>query len=363
MIFRQKRERRSLRYRLSGLALGLVFVLLTGSVFAVDSLQQEQRRDMVDHGLKFLVSIQKNDGAVGDDRPQAVTALFLLACLSSGAQPGDADYGPAMRSAYMWILKNSDQSFLGGDKEPNADHALAALALSEATGMATNEQENLKLYAKAKAALQYSLEMQDQGVDPKFGGGWRPDDRTRVNDRVLTAWFLCELRSSQLRFENVSQGSMDRATEFLAASQKGLDEPKEDERGGFSLGAAGLSVRSSSAAGMLALALANSDPARIELGRSWLARHPPTWYGPHFYPTHFFAVRGLYRTRGGDGGKTFDEYFARVVRLLRERQEADGRFPFPPGHGGPIVAMGPGYSTALGILILNVDRGYLPLDQ
>ncbi len=339
----------------------LSLLLLAGPVFAGDALQA-QRRDMVDRGLKFLVSIQK-EGAVGDDRPQAVTALFILACLSSGAQPGDADYGPAMQAAYTWILKNGDQAFLGGDKEPNADHALAALALSEATGMAPNEPENLKLYSKAKAALQYSLEIQDQGVDPKFGGGWRPDDQTRVNDRVLTAWFLCELRSSQLRFENVSQGNFDRATDFLAASQKGSDEPKEDERGGFSLGAAGLAVRSASAAGEYALALADADPARIELGRTWLARHPPTWYGPNFYPTHFFAVRGLFRTRHTDGGKAFDAYFARVVRLLRERQEPDGRFPFPPGHGGPIVAMGPGYSTAMGILILNVDRGYLPLDQ
>ncbi len=339
----------------------MLLLLFAGSAAVGDSLQT-QRREMVDRGLKYLVSIQK-DGAVGDARPQAVTALFVLACLSSGVQPDDAEYGPPLRAAYTWILTNSDQAFLGGDEEPNADHALAALALSEATGTSTNEQENLKLYAKAKAALQYALEIQDQGVDPKFGGGWRPNDRTRVNDRVLTAWFLCELRSGQLRFENVSQGSLDRAEEFMAASQKGPDAIREDERGGFSLGAEGLSVRSASGAGLYALALAQADPAPVELGRTWLERHPPAWYGPNFYPTHFFAVRGLYRTRDGDGGKAFDGYFARVVRLLRERQEADGRFPFPPGHGGPIVAMGPGYSTALGILILNVDRGYLPLDQ
>jgi hypothetical protein len=347
----------------TGTAAGLAAVLLAAAGSALADPAREQRREMVDRGLKFLVGIQQKEGAVGDDRPQAVTALFLLACLSSGVQPDDAEVGPAMRAAQAWILANSDQAFLGGDKEPNADHALAALALSEATGMAPTGQENLKLYAKAKAALQYSVDIQDQGVDPKFGGGWRPDDRTRVNDRVLSAWFLCQLRSNQLRYENVSQGSLDRATEFLVASQKGADEAREDERGGFSLGAAGLPVRSASAAGMMALALARSEPDRTALARAWLARHPPTWYGPHFYITHFFAVRGLYRTRARDGGKAFQDYFDRVVRLLRERQEADGRFPFPPGHGGPIVAMGPGYSTALAILILNVDRGFLPLDQ
>ena len=336
-------------------------LLLLPALHAQDALLA-QRRDMVDRALKFLVSIQK-DGAVGDDRPQAVTALFILACLSSGVTPADPIHGPPLRAAYRWMLNNSDQAFLGGDKEPNADHALASLALTELVGTATNDVENLKLYAKAKAALQYALEVQDQGVDPKFGGGWRPDDHTRVNDRVLTAWFLTELKGAQLAFESVSQGTTDRASEFILASQKPTDEPKEEERGGFSIGAAGLPVRSSTAAGLYALATFAPDPAKVELARTWLARHPPSWYGPHFYPTHFFAVRGLYRTRSADGGKAFDAYFSRVVRLLRERQEADGRFPFPPGHGGPIVAMGPGYSTALGILILNVDRGFLPLDQ
>jgi len=99
------------------------------------------------------------------------------------------------------------------------------------------------------------------------------------------------------------------------------------------------------------------------MARSWLVRHPPNWYGPHFYPTHFFAVRALYRTRSPNGGKAFNDYFQRVVRMLRERQAPDGSFPFPPGEGSPTVAMGPGYSTAMAILILNVDRGFLPVDQ
>jgi hypothetical protein len=114
---------------------------------------------------------------------------------------------------------------------------------------------------------------------------------------------------------------------------------------------------------MAATVLFDPDRSRLDLARGWLARHPPNWYGPHFYATHYFAVRALYRDRDADGGKVFDAYFQRVARLLRERQQADGSFPYPPGEGAPVEAMGPGYSTAMAILILNADRGFLPVDQ
>jgi len=180
---------------------------------------------------------------------------------------------------------------------------------------------------------------------------------------MLTAWFLLQMHAGLLLNEEAPESSVERAVEFIAASQKGADAEKEDERGGFSVGAAGLPVRSMTAAGMAMLALYDPGRGRLEMSRAWLLRHPPNWYGPHFYPTHFFAVRALHRTRAMDEGKAFNEYFGRVARMLRERQSADGSFPFPPGEGGPTVAMGTGYSTAMAVLILNIDRGFLPVDQ
>lgn len=326
--------------------------------------EQAMRRELVERGLQYLVGIQK-DGALGESRQKAVTALFLLACLSSGHHLDDAVYGTAMRAAADWLLHNSPQSFLGGPDEPNEDHALAALACMELAGTDRDPARNLALYQKARAALTYSLQAQDKSGESAYGGGWQPDDRTKRNDRVLSAWFLLELRGAQLRDETVPASSLNRATEFIGASQKTGSEVKPEELGGYSVDAAGLAVRSVTGAGTFASALYGGPRTAdaLRLGKSWLQAHPPQWQGPHFYPTQFFATRALYRTRSSPQDPTFAPYFARLVRLLRERQDADGSFPLPPGHGQPVLAMGRGYSTALAILLLNTDRGYLPLDE
>jgi hypothetical protein len=60
---------------------------------------QAMRRAMVDRGLQYLFSIQK-EGAVGEQRTKAVTSLFVLACLSSGVTPSDPQYGARVQSAY-----------------------------------------------------------------------------------------------------------------------------------------------------------------------------------------------------------------------------------------------------------------------
>lgn len=320
------------------------------------------RSEMTERGLSYLASIQQSDGRLGDTRHKAVSSLFVLACLAAGHGPDDPTFGPAVRKAADWILANSPQSFLGGGEEPNEDHAFAATALFELAGTDSDAARNLAVYRKAKAALEVSLQLQDKQPNPATGGGWRPDDRTRTNDRLLTTWFLLHLHGARLRDEPIPKGSFDRACGFVTHSQN--TSGTGDGRGGFSVDAAGLPVRSVTAAGAWVLVV-QGDPAaaeRLALAREWLAAHPPRWQGPHFYETTFFAVRALAGSRPLPDDGVYAASFARVMRLLRERQDADGGFPFPPGHAQGRLAMGRGYSTALAILVLNVDRGCLPLD-
>ena len=323
---------------------------------------REVREEMTTRGLSYLASIQRTDGGLGDTRQKGVTSLFILACLAAGHGPDDPVFGEPLRRAADWILANSPQSFLGGSEEPNEDHALAATALFELAGTDTDAARNLAVYRKAKAALEVSLQLQDKQPNPATGGGWRPDDRTRTNDRLLTAWFLLHLHGARLRDEPIPRGSFDRGCGFVTHSQNTTG--KGEGRGGFSVDAAGLPVRSVTAAGAWVL-MVQDDPAaaeRLALARQWLAAHPPRWQGPHFYETNFFAVRALAGSRPLPDDGIYAASFTRLVRLLRERQEADGGFPFPPGHAQARLAMGRGYSTALAILALNVDRGQLPLD-
>ena len=93
--------------------------LLSGSTTAGAELpgakDQSLRRAMVDRGLQYLLSIQK-EGTVGEQRPKAVTSLFVLACLSSGITPSHPQYGARVRVAYQWLAKSSSTSLLGGDE-------------------------------------------------------------------------------------------------------------------------------------------------------------------------------------------------------------------------------------------------------
>jgi len=323
--------------------------------------QQRQRRQTVQRALDFLVTLE-NEGTLSDHRPRAVNALFLLAMLSAGKTPADEAYGPAMRRAAQWLIDNTGKRFLGGRDQPNATHALAGLALWALVGTAEDESRNLALYRKARQALAYSLQIQDKGTDPAYRGGWRPNERTDTNQRLLSAWFLMQMQSARLRGAAVPDAAIDRARAFIAASQKGPDASDAD-RGGYSIDAAGLPVRSATAAGLAMSTRFQGEAESIRMARRWLAAHPPRWYGPHFFTTHYFAMRGLSRSGDADTRDLDRSYMSRLTRLLHQQQRADGRIPFPPGHGGPVVAMGPGYSTAMAVLILNADRGYLPVDQ
>jgi len=341
----------------------LVFLLLSSDLPAEQPhLLQREREEMTERALQYLAG-QVKDGRLGEKRPKAVTAVFILSALSAGVTPDESPAGKAVLESADWLLSQSAGASLGGTAEPHADHALVALALQQLVGVCDGEKLNRALYAKSLEALQYSLEVQDKGTQAKYKGGWTSSPQATVNDRMLTSWFLLQLRGAGLWQAKISKSSLRRASAFVLASQKGPDAPKENERGGFSVGADGLTVRSSTAAGAIVLALFNKDPEKRAAVSDWLKRTPPRWYGPDFFNTGVFAARALWRTRETDGGTIFNQYFSKLTRLLRERQQSNGSFPFPPGHGGPIVAMGPAYSTAMAILILNVDRGSLPLDQ
>jgi|GEM_PF-1351061 len=358
------RKRFVIRLAISLLSLTLPFASLLRPVLAAQPVRDDAsntRHSAVTRGLSYVASIQKN-GAVGECRQNTVTALFVLACLSSGVSVDDSLHGPNLRAAGDWLVGRSANHFFGGEEEPNTDHAIAGLAVIEFVGRLPDDAGNRKLMEAATGILEQTLAMQEASANVEYTGGWRRSAKTRANDRVLSAWYLLQLRAASLRGLRVPKSSIERAVDFISASQK-VDPAKKEEFGGFSVDYQGLTVRHSSGAGLDAIALYGVEPQRLESAIGWFERHPPRWYGPQFFESNFFAIRGLYRGRALDHGVAFANQLGCVEKLIRERQEPDGSVPFPPGHGEPLIAMGKGYSTAMAILILNVDRGFLPVDQ
>ena len=63
------------------------------------------------------------------------------------------------------------------------------------------------------------------------------------------------------------------------------------------------------------------------------------------------------------GGTDYDGFLNSMQTVLVEHQRGDGSWPFPPGSKAERIGVGPTYPTANAVLILAVDRQFLPVFQ
>jgi hypothetical protein len=327
------------------------------------------RNRIIEAGMEFLHSAQNPEGSFGQTQKNFQTALAVLAFLSAGITPADEERGDELVRAYQWLFSRSGEDGFAGDSEyPHESHAVVGLAFACLIGMGTSPEENLRIAGEADRAMDYSLRIQNQAVGADYFGGWTPDPRVKVNDRIVTACHLLFLRAMRYAGRDVPKRAISRATEFMLGSQK---DPQESEKryekediGGFSYDAGGLPVVSATSAGLAILTLFDLSAHKRELAANWLKEHPPVWYGPNFYQTHFFGARGmLHHARMTRDPKVFDRYFRRLFHLLKDHQSPDGSFEVPPGNAENTKVMGKTYATAMALLLLNVDRELLPVDM
>jgi len=327
------------------------------------------RERFIDAALEFLLSEQNPEGSFGRSQKNLQTALVVLAHLSAGITPADEEYGPGLVKAYRWLFsRGGEDGFLGDSEHPHESHAVVGLMLASLIGMGNDPEENLRIAQQANQTLAYSLRIQNKAVGADYFGGWTPNPRVKVNDRMVTAWQLLFLRAMSYAGRKIPKRSISRATEFILGSQKDPDESEKKfdkaDIGGFSYDAAGLPVVSVTSAGLTVMTLFDLSERRRALAADWLKEHPPLWYGPNFYQTHFFGARGtLHPARKTRNPKVFDRYFRRLLQILKDHQNPDGSFQIPPGNAENTKVMGKTYATATALLILNADRELLPIDM
>ena len=214
---------------------------------------------------------------------------------------------------------------------------------------------------RIQRGLRHLLQLQDRSSGTASRGGWSMEAKPgRPNDRRATGWALVALRTARAHGLEVPQPNVDRATNFLLGSFKEQAE-NASQVGGFSVDTEGLAVELMSALGGWVLATSPAKEAWRKLNLAWLTSHPPAWTGPNYFYSGFFRLRALKFSEASAALR--DEQSQRLFTQIADHQKADGSILIPPGNAQNTVSMGPVFSTALAILILNTENSRLAPDE
>ena len=108
-----------------------------------------------------------------------------------------------------------------------------------------------------------------------------------------------------------------------------------------------------------------ADEDRTRAARVYMNRYAPTWGGPQyggfFYFSSFYMVQGMFQA----GGEEWAAFGPRLATVLLDHQAGDGSWPYPPDNSPPahMQGTGPAYPVAMAVLMLSIDKQYLPMYQ
>lgn len=336
-------------------------------VEAREYLGNPQSEAAVNKALAFLANHQASDGHwAGSNQYKndaGITGLCLMAFMAAGHQPGRGRYGVILSEAVDWLAgcirmdgqitpKGLIHSPVGQSGPPMYGHGFALLSLAEAYGM--TRRHDLK--EKLTAAVRLIEDTQNQDGEARHDGGWRYQPQQGEADLSVTVVQVLGLRACRNAGIKVSQSTIDRAVDYM----KRLNNTD----GGFSYQyAMNQSNPARTGAGVLSLYLAGMrDSKECQAGLQYLVKHPfqksNDWiYRDHLHYSIYYVTQAMYQA----GGEYWKNWYPGVRDRLVAAQDSDGswlRGDFQPSDNA-----GPEYATAMGVLILQVPAGLLPIYQ
>ena len=355
---------------------------------------ERQRAVLLDNALAFLRTQQNEDGSFGAVQPHLQTAVAILAFLSVESPPQEDDR-QLIERAVAYLDKTSRPSGdLGDDLFRTESHAISATALMSGLEHVRDQELRTRAAKKLYRAIRLLQQLQDRSSSSASRGGWKMEGRKGSrNDRRASAWaLLCYLAARKYGIE-VRSANTERAVRFMLGAFK-RQAKEADQIGGFSVDTEGLAVASISSMGGWVLARFDGREEDVRQNLAWLARHPIEWSGPNYFYTNFFRIRalkfsdprreallGFERQKrgsvslpGADGipgglqssdprGAQYRRAILRIFTQIKDHQLPSGSVSFPPGNAQNTVAMGPVFSTAMSVLIVNAERSRLVFDE
>ena len=321
----------------------------------------------VESGIQFLVSQQRDDGAITDRGHEvAMTSLAIMAMASLGTEPiGVSEAGRAMGRAIDFVLdsRNRDMEGYFGSRDGSRmyGHGITTLMLTEILGMGATPEQNEKIHEALSEAIKLILAAQKVSKSEKLKGGWRYTPNSRDSDLSVSVWQLMALRSAKNDGLDVPGEAIDSALGYLRHSYSSpidRDGTPRDKISGFSYTPGTFHPSfTMTAAGLLAMQVCGQYDSPLVRGASeWLMQHSPKPSERFFFYGIYYYAQGMHQA----GGKYADRSDKLVPELLLPMQRSDGGWL---ARGGEERNVGAVYATALAILSLSVRYHYLPIYQ
>jgi hypothetical protein len=373
---------KSMKLTLVVLAAGLLAGLALVQPPARGDEVPEQYRTTIDKGLAYLVKQQFKDGhwgANGDQYPVSMTGLGGLALLMEGSTVRDGKYSKQIRAAVDWLMDrsmkgNNRDGLVGNPDHPTEagrymyGHGFGTLFLACAYGEEDDKERRERLKDILTRACKYIANAQSTQ------GGWfytsakdgHDQDEGSVTITQMQALRACKNAGIPVNKEVVRKGY-----DYLKKSTT--------QRGGvvYSLGRGGFGApvggeRPALTAAAIAC-LFSAGEYKDELVKKWFrfcqTAIPISGAAQHDEYTHFYYAQSVY-ILGDDGWErffgstppdqrvTWTAYRKNLFDRLKQTQNADGSWS-----GGGGFSVGPVYSTAIWTIVMQLDKGSLPIWQ
>ena len=334
-----------------------ITVCLCVIVFLQGAEQLCKGDDAVDRtvrqSLDYLSTLQKRQGYWEANQGQyrvAMTALAGTAMLAEGSTTTTGRYSKQIRLAVDYLVSMSRPNGLIGYREDyhyTYGHGYSMVFLSQVFGEEEDAQRREELRHVLTKAVQFCADAQTSR------GGWGYVSAAEGNDFDEGSTCITQvqgLRACRNAGIPVSREIIDRAKTYI--------EECTTQEGGVQYSIRGGGARAPITAAALA-AMFNAGEYDTELTRRmrefcrrnvWPEKDVESSNGFWHY-MHFYFAQVMYRT----GGEDWARYSAEVNdKLIREMQT---------GGGWADAQVGTVYVTSLNCILLQLDKGFLPIYQ
>ena len=309
--------------------------------------------DTVRNSLDYLVSIQKRQGYWEAEQGQyrvAMTALAGTALLAEGSTSTTGRYSSSIGRAVDFLLAMSQENGLIGyrnDGHYTYGHGFSMLFLSQVYG----EEEDIRRREEIRNVLTAAVQFCAAAQTSRGGWGYVSAKEGQDFDEGSTCITQVQgLRTCRNAGIPVSKEIIDSAKKYIADCTT--------TNGGVQYSIRGGGERPPITAAALA-ALFNAGEYDTDLTRNMRTFCDRTiWPGKslksssgHWHYMHFYYAQVIYR----QGGDRWEKYRKEVSEKLLKEVSSSG--------GWSDRQIGAVYATAINSIILQLDKGYLPIYQ